>query len=105
MRVEGEIADLVDREEAGSQVATEPMLECTSGLLPCEIEDQIGCGEKARRVSGEDGFLDQIPGDYRERSASRDRFQVAVTEACSRCIRASSQAHTERIWEAPLDIC
>ena len=40
MRVIGEIADLVDREEAGAKIAPEAVLERAGGLLPGEIEDQ-----------------------------------------------------------------
>jgi hypothetical protein len=40
-------------------------LEYTSGLLPGEIEDQIGRGQEARCVGFQDGFVGQILGDHR----------------------------------------
>jgi hypothetical protein len=56
----GQVADLVDREKARSEIAAEPVLQGAGGLLPGEIEDQIGGGEKGGRVAGEDRFVDQV---------------------------------------------
>jgi len=47
------------------QVAAEAVLEGAGGFLAREVEDQISSGEKARRVAGEDGLVDQILGEHR----------------------------------------
>ena len=60
VRVVGEVADFVDREEAGSEIAPEPMLERAGGLLLCEIEDKIGGGQETGGMAGQERFVDQV---------------------------------------------
>ena len=82
VRVIGEIADLVDREEAGAEIAAQAVLERAGGVLPGEIEDQIGGGEEARGVAGEDRLVDEILGDHRLAEAVRrdDDHVLALRE-------------------------
>jgi len=62
MRVVGEVADLIDRQEARPEIAPEAVVEGAGRFLSGEIEDQIGRGEEAGRVAGQDCFVDQVFG-------------------------------------------
>src|SRR5262245_47536772 len=60
MGVVGQVADLIYRKEAGAEIAAKAVLQGAGGLLPGEIEDQIGGRQEARRVAGEDRLVDDI---------------------------------------------
>jgi hypothetical protein len=71
VRVVAQVADLVDREETGSQVRAEPPLKRARRVLAGEVEDQIGGREQARRMAGEDRLMDEILGEHRFAEAVR----------------------------------
>jgi hypothetical protein len=60
-----EVADLVDGQKGGTAVAAESMLEGAGRFLSREVEDQIGRGEEACGVPGENGLVDKILGQHR----------------------------------------
>jgi len=86
VRVVGEVSDLVNREKTGSQIGPQAMLERAGGFLPRQIQNQIGGGEEAGRVAGQDRFVDQILGDHRLAEAVRgdDDYILPLREKVQR---------------------
>src|SRR5712691_10042746 len=65
MGVIGEVADLVNGDQAGAQIGAEPPLQGTGGVLAGQVENQISRGDQARRVAGEDRLMHEILGEQR----------------------------------------
>ena len=61
------------REQAGSHVGAQPALEGARGVLAGEIEDQIGGGDEAGGVAGEDRLVDEVLRQHRLAQAVRRR--------------------------------
>src|SRR5690606_29522781 len=76
--IEGEIAELVDDEEALLGVVPEAPLEAATGLLGAEIEEHLRGGGEQHRVPGEDGLMGDVLSDHRLAEAlRRDEDDVA----------------------------
>ncbi len=65
VRVIGQVADFVDRQERGAQIGPEAVLQGAGGLLAGEVQDQIGSGQETGRVARENRLVDEILGDHR----------------------------------------
>jgi hypothetical protein len=63
MGIVGQVADLVDRQQAGPEICAEASLKRPRRALTGEIEDQIGGREQARRMAGEDRLVAEILGE------------------------------------------
>src|SRR5262245_11443778 len=76
--VEGEIAYLVEDQEADLRVALEAVLEGASGFLSGEVEQELSGGGKEHGVAGEDRLVGDILGEHRfSEPLWRDEHDIA----------------------------
>ena len=82
VRIVGEVANLVNREQRGPRVVAEAALEGAGGLLTIEIEQQVRGGDEARGVAGQDDLVDDVL------VASVTRCRYALSRVFSGPVRA-----------------
>ena len=65
VRVIGQIADLIDRQDVRTSVGAQATLESACGVLSVQIEQQVGGGDKERGVAGQDRLVHEVLGEHR----------------------------------------
>ncbi len=104
VRVVGEVADLVDREQVGPGVAAESASQCL-GAAGAQVLDEFGGSGAQDGEAGEDRLVGDVPGDHGLAQAVRaDEGEVAALADEVEAERTLDQVALDLLWPVPVEV-